>query len=177
MRTIIIVLLGLMPLCAIAKGAEEMYTMWNRPDCKQYYIYEQKINKQRGGTPFAFVYDVTYADTSLTTTYHFSITEPKIVTLDSIAFIVGEHRIAYPTPTQFYIDKVKKGWLHRYELPVLLTDLESMYDSNHPLHIIAYTPHGELNYQIRAAKWKKISNRMQQIFDIITLNKQMVSLP
>lgn len=172
MRAIIIVLLGLMPLCAIAKGAEDMYIMWTHPSYKQYYIYEQTINKQRGGTPFAFVYDVTYADSSQAVTYHFSITEPKMVTLDSIAFIVGDKQITYPTPTQFYVDKVKRGWLQRYELSVLLRDWESMYQPDMPLVVVAYTPEGEVNYRVHsAAKWKKTCRRMQQIFDIIALNK------
>lgn len=172
MRKILLTLLGIVPLCLFAKGAEDMYMMWSLSTHKQYYFYQQKIDKQRESSSRAFVYDITYADTALTTTYHFSITEPQLVTIDSIAFVAGQHRIAFLAPKQIYIDKVKKGWLHRYEIPFPFEDLKALYQQDTPLHIIAYSNYGEMHYQISSlAKWRKISLSMQQIFSIIHLNK------
>lgn len=173
MKKTLLTLLILVPLFGFAKGTADLFMMWNQPNYKQYYILEQTINKPKTDKAFTFVYDITYLDTCATITYRFSITEPQIMSIDSIRYIVGERQLVYVNPKQIYVDKTKKGWVHRYELQLTLNDLIAMYNPNQPLHIIAYSDKGELLYQASPTKqWKKTCNSMYEIFNIIQINKK-----
>lgn len=172
MKRIILFLLCCIPLYTNAKGVEDLYIMWSTTTHKLYYFYEQNIDSYKNKT-LSYSYDISYADTSQISTYHFSLIAPQVIAVDSIAFIVGTQCKTYTNLQKIYIEKSKKGWLHRYELSIPLEDIKETFSPSQHLQIALYTNEGELKFQQHSANaWKKRCEQMCQVFQVIQLNKQ-----
>lgn len=167
----LILILHFVPTLLSAQNIEDLYMMWARPTHNQYYILEQEISARQNKTT-SLTYDITYLDTLLYTTYRCTFSHPNLQKIDSVIFTSNNLQIISRNPKLLYVEAMKGGWAHRYEMYISLEHIKKMYDPQAPVQVTIYTDKGSFRFQEPVSpKWKKKCQLMAKIFQIISLNK------
>lgn len=151
-----------------AAKLSDMYFVKNLPDGKLYFVFENKLQCIENSDYIK--YDLTYCDSNDSVSIKMSIYQKNFSTIDSLAFNNGYER--YVTiPSLFYHEQFHKKWLGRYDNIVPFNFINQAFNSTNPLTISIYSQGKVTMFSMHKSKWKNFSPKMQDIFEMIQINK------
>ncbi|MDZ7741340.1 MAG: hypothetical protein U5Q03_06240 [Bacteroidota bacterium] len=167
----ILILSFLLVLAAGASGQKlsKYYRTSNLENGKIYFVKSFEDFESSKGRD-AFIYDLTYLKGSDTLTINYTYYAEEAFEADSIGIQFNKQITFFPTE-RLFIERNKKSWEHRYTAEVPLEFMVDFYDSENSPFFQLQSGGKSLVYEIRNNKWEKFSGIMQQIFQVIELNR------
>lgn len=151
-----------------AAKLSDMYFVRNLPNGKLYFVFENKLQCVENSDYIK--YDLTYCDSNDSASIKMSIYQKNLSIIDSLAFNNGYVRYI-TVPSLFYQELFHKKWLGRYDNIVPFNFINQAFNSTQPLTISIYSQGKETIFSVPKSNWKSFSRKMQDIFEIIQINK------
>ncbi|MCF8229636.1 MAG: hypothetical protein K9G58_01000 [Bacteroidales bacterium] len=117
-----------------------------------------------------FIYDLTYQLGEDSLTMNYTYYSPLAMVADSLVFNFSNKSHSYKTH-RLFIEKDKKDWRHRYTAQVPLEVIKEFYAVENAPVILVLGGDEKMSYDISKHKWRKFSDIMRQILNMISLNE------
>ena len=167
-------LIVIFPYFAInAQKTEKSYIMSFYKDGLLFFILPQPIFKTSNNIAQKdFIFDITYLtkndSSSFTATYTTKINFPA----DSIHIQDSDGSVISTPLKMIFIDKKSSQWIYRVRFMVSFELLRRLYISEYPYRVYIVSNKNRIEYQYSTNEWKKKRKKMNEILDIIKINKE-----
>lgn len=145
------------------------YVSSNQPHGTLYYIKPQKGFKSKP-LKAELIYDITYLSTSDSVVLNFSFYDIRPDKIRSIA-LQQQNKVLASDVELIFFNLKKKMWEKRYSAKFEINELCDMYKEAEAPVWILYLEGGDIELSINKRKWKKQSEIVSTIFDLIFYNR------
>ena len=162
----------------------------------QTFVYSQPVNKRynshigKGGLVFffnptkvpmdknndvhEFVYDMTYNVASDSLTLNFTIVCKSNLEKPIVGFCSGVTRVKLNAVKMLYVEKNRRNYIFRFTSKVSFADIVSIFGGSLPLVVKIDIDGRILTAQYSKRGWGKEVKVMNEIFELIELQKRML---
>lgn len=167
LQSVLIILLIALSVKTNGQKIKGMYVSRPQENGMLYYVFPLTLFESR--TDGNFIFDLTYLQPSDSITINFTYTQKNFVASDSVLFQSEDsHFGGKAVKIYAEAEKVNK-WVHRYSLKCPIERIFSFFNQDDGVWVVLFANGREIEYAIRKAEWKKISPRLNSIFQTIRI--------
>jgi hypothetical protein len=163
---LMITLLLFTSLNTFSQNISKYYSSMMQPDGTLYFIFEHEGFNNKVAD---LKYDLTYLTSGDSITMNFSVLSKDVIEVDSIQLLNDSTSLKIPA-NRIFIQPAKNKWHSRYGTKFLFKDAVTFFSKENP-KIILVTKNKSSELSINPGKWKKQSEIIQKIFDLINYNR------
>lgn len=139
-----------------------------------FFIFPQKVSSVGNSiVKKDLQFDITYLTSKDSATVALTYIADQSIKTDSLKLFLVDGETSYSAATEvLYIERKSSKWVHRVKFAIPYQMLEELFALNSsPLTVIIPSKLGDISYSYSAKKWKKQTELMSNIFEVIQLNK------
>ncbi len=169
----LLLLLFLSFLSVSARKTDKSYIMTYHENGSLFFIRPEPISKTKNPLIAEdLVFDLTYLTCNDSLSYTLTYVTTQQFFPDSLCFQFTEEQYCSPVEI-IYVDKGSSEWIYRVKLIIPFSLLEKMYLSESSYQVNIHGKGNMLEYYYIPKKWIKERQKMNDIIDVIKMNKEI----
>jgi hypothetical protein len=170
-KYVLLILLAAVPFVGDAQKLHRQYSFYPQEGGNVYFIHPQKVfESNNAGALKKLVYDITYLAGKDSASFTFTYYTYHVMKIDSVTFLNDKEDVLFEGKAITYFIQPKKNyWQQRVSLTLPYALLVKTFQEENSF-IISLTGKESISYQMKPKVWKKQSQMVSNIFDIVKYN-------
>jgi hypothetical protein len=161
----------IIPEKAFSQKVTKDYSVMQQESGALYFIYP-KDGFRSDHSKSELIFDITHLDSSDSLTFNFTYIDPMLFQIDSLSVQYNDEFYISAPASKIFIEPSKSKWSYRYGAFFAFHDFDRLFDFSQSPEIKLYCGENTISLKMKQNKWKKESQLISRIFDIIRLNRE-----
>lgn len=166
LKSFFLLCLAAFALSLSAKDINKYYVSSYQDNGVLYFVYPDLTFLGEGELSF----DLTYLHPNDSVVLNFTYTDTQLLKLQQLSISVNHSVLASDSLNQLFVEYKKGSWVHRYSATFEKHTLYTLLTEPTPIDILLSTADGIVNLEVKEKQWKKQSEILQLIFQMIDAN-------
>ncbi|MDR0750291.1 MAG: hypothetical protein LBF62_12105 [Tannerellaceae bacterium] len=170
-KYLLFLLLAAIPFVGNTQKIHRQYSFYPQEGGNVYFIYPQKVFESNdAGALKKLTYDITYLAGRDSASFTFTYYTHNVMKIDSVKLLSDKMDVLFEGKAiTYFVQPRKNYWQQRASLTLPYELLVKTFQEDNSF-IISLTGKKSISYQMKPKVWKKQSQMISKIFDIVEYN-------
>jgi hypothetical protein len=169
---LLLMLLTAIPLVGNAQNIHRQYSFYPQEEGNLYFIHPQNVFESNDAEALKkLAYDITYLAGKDSASFTFTYYTHHVMKIDSVKLLNDRIDVLFEgKAVTYFVQPKRKYWQQRVSLTLPYELLVKAFQEDRSF-ILSLTGKKSINYQMKPSVWKKQSQMVSTVFDVVEYNK------
>jgi hypothetical protein len=171
-KYVLFILLTAIPFIGNTQKIHRQYSFYPQEGGNIYFIHPQKVFESNNAEALKkLAYDITYLAGKDSASFTFTYYTHQVMKIDSVKLLNDNMDVLFEGKAiTYFVQPEKKYWQQRASLTLPYELLVKAFREDNSF-VISLTGKKSINYQMKPKVWKKQSQMVSKIFDVVEYNE------